>query len=58
MTSVRACPWLTGRRGTAVTMAPAAWWLALTRNPRAMGYKSTRIDGLKFACREEKVTGQ
>lgn len=49
----RACPWLNGRCGGAITISAGAWWLVLTKDPRATRYRTAR-NGWKLSCREEK----
>lgn len=50
----RACPWLSEPHGKVVTITPAAWWLAMTRNPRAVRYRTERRVPLRVLCHAKK----
>ncbi len=52
----RSCPWLTEPHGEVVTITPAAWWLAMTRNARAVRYRTDRQGGLRILCHAKKAS--
>ena len=49
--SPRTCTWLSEPHGKVVTMTPAAWWLALTRNARTVRYRTDRHRRVGPTCR-------
>ncbi len=50
----RSCTWLAGRKGSIVTITPAAWWVAITRNPRSTRYRTQRNGALRVLCQQRK----
>ena len=38
----RTCTWLNQPQSKVVSMTPAAWWLALTRNSRTVRFRTDR----------------
>ena len=52
----RACHWLPGTRVRVVRVPQATWWLALSRSPVGLRYRSRRTD-LKRICGQKKGSG-
>ena len=52
--SVRQCAWLNGTHGTVVAVTPAAWWLAISRDPKTTRYRTARSSGRRFICGSKK----
>lgn len=52
----RACPWLTEPHGKVVTITPAAWWVAMTRNPWAIRFRTEHRGDLRVLCDAKKRT--
>jgi hypothetical protein len=52
----RPCPWLTDPKGTAITLTPAAWWVVITRDPRATRFRAGRTRRIALECRAQTAS--
>ena len=52
----RPCPWLTVPKGTAITLTPAAWWVVITRDPRATRLRAGRTRCAALECRAQTAS--